>query len=324
MTEQKTIYGEEMSQQEKLREVDMAFSNAFPSRDSVAAPAPSSWYPWIVATFDDFLIIEVSNKYYKVSYSREDDEFIFAPFEDWEEVEKLEEWATKPNHLKAISESETELRVGNYIGLFGGRDLTWVLHGPNRDGTKGEFFVPETEFESDYTKIGRVPIDFEHGEKPDGFDSPGRHDVLGYVDWSTAKKDKKGLWVQRAIFRQHRYYRIIKQLIDDGLMGTSSEVVPGEDEVDATGKIVKWPIYRDTLTLTPMEPRMLDENKISQIKSLFTDAGLEVPEALLEGEKPKKSAAEEEGVEEQNKLTDDEQCEIAAVITIERKGKDNG
>ena len=206
----------------------------------------------------------------------------------------------KTNCLKAIGENDDELRVENYIALFGGRDLTWVQKGPNRDGSKGEYFDPDTEFESDYTRIGKLPIDFEHGFGVDGPDAPGRNDVLGYVDWPTAKKDAKGLWVQRAIFRQHKYYRIIKQLIDEGLMGTSSEPVQEGIEKDATGKIVKWPLYRDTLTMTPMEPRMLGENKINQIKALFTDAGLDVPEALLESVKLKDSAGEEESIEEQN------------------------
>ena len=40
-----------------------------------------------------------------------------------------------PNTLKAISKTDDELRVGNYIALFGGRDL------------EDEHFTSDTEFE---------------------------------------------------------------------------------------------------------------------------------------------------------------------------------
>ena len=46
------------------------------------------------------------------------------------------------NHLKTISKTDEELRVGNYMVLFGGKDA------------EGDYFTPEKEFESDYTKTG--------------------------------------------------------------------------------------------------------------------------------------------------------------------------
>jgi hypothetical protein len=87
-----------------------------------------------------------------------------------------------PNELKAISKTDTELRVGNYIALFGGKDL------------EGEHFTPETDFTSSYTKTGVLYVDWEHGlgKKIDGKSAPGPDDVLGYVDWKTAKPPWKG------------------------------------------------------------------------------------------------------------------------------------
>ena len=64
------------------------------------------------------------------------------------------------NALKAIRKDENELRVGNYMVLFGGRDL------------EGEYFTSNTEFESAYTRSGRLYVDWEHGhdDEPDGHD----------------------------------------------------------------------------------------------------------------------------------------------------------
>ena len=60
------------------------------------------------------------------------------------------------NHLKFLSKSTSDLVVGNYMVLFGGRDLT------------GEFFTKKTQLESSYTDLGSMYVDFEHGVDPDG------------------------------------------------------------------------------------------------------------------------------------------------------------
>ena len=90
------------------------------------------------------------------------------------------------NELKAISRTDDELRVANYIVLFGGRDLT------------GEFFTPETVVESAYTKSGILHVDFEHGLDPDKV-GMGADEVLGYVDWKTAVVDDTGIFVERVL-----------------------------------------------------------------------------------------------------------------------------
>jgi len=101
----------------------------------------------------------------------------------WEEAKK----ATTTNALKAISRTDDTLTVANYIVLFGGRDL------------EGEYFTPTTVLDSPYTKAGRLPVDWEHGLEKSG---PGDM-VLGYVDWSTAKADDRGVWVQRTLDRHN-------------------------------------------------------------------------------------------------------------------------
>ena len=163
-----------------------------------------------------------------------------------------------PNNLKAISKTDDELRVGNYIALFGGKDL------------EGEHFTKSTNFESPYTKTGRLYVDWEHGmgKDIDGKTAPGPDDVLGYVDWKTAKPDEMGMWVERILDRRNQYVKYLEVLIEAGMIGNSSATTNGGAEVSKSGEITRWPLERDTLTVMPMEPRMMTDNVISAVKGL--------------------------------------------------------
>jgi len=171
------------------------------------------------------------------------------------------------NALKSISMTDEELRVGNYIVLFGGRDLTGFTGRKNKDGSKGEAFDSSVDVDSDYTKSGVLHVDFEHGQDPDGV-GVGRDDILGFVDWKTAKRDDKGIFVERVLNRRNKYVSFLKELIDSGMVGNSSEAIPERVEKTASGIITRWPLRRDTLTVTPMEPRMLSANTVSALKAL--------------------------------------------------------
>jgi len=159
------------------------------------------------------------------------------------------------NCIKMLEETEDEFRVGNYIILFGGADAT------------GEYFTADTQIESAYTKSGILHVDFEHGHDPDRV-GMSEHEVLGYVDWKTAKTDENGIFVERVLKRQARYMDALKRMIESGLIGTSSAAVNGKSKRIGS-HIVEWPLKRDSLTLTPAEPRMLSTNALSDVKSLY-------------------------------------------------------
>jgi len=179
------------------------------------------------------------------------------------------------NPLKTLSRTDAELRVANYIVLFGGRDLEGLgSDNKNADGTVGEYFTPETVLESGYTKAGFLHVDWEHGTGELG------DEVLGVVDWKTAKVDNHGVFVERVLNRRNQYVQWVESLIDQGLIGTSSEALPEGVEKATDGAIVRWPLYRDTLTVAPMEPRMMTENTIQAFKAL----GIPVPDDTSEPE----------------------------------------
>ena len=180
--------------------------------------------------------------------------------------------AAGTNALKAISSTATELRAGNYIVLYYGRDLEGLAsENKNRDGSKGEYFTPNTDLESAYTKTGRLLMDWEHGRDA----GPGEDDPLGYVDWSTMKADERGVWVERVLDRRNKYVQWLESLIDAGLIGTSSLAVGEQVQKADDGAIMRWPLKRDTLTVQPMEPRMITENQVRAFKAL----GVSLPEA---------------------------------------------
>jgi ribosomal protein L12E/L44/L45/RPP1/RPP2 len=181
-----------------------------------------------------------------------------------------ETWEIK-NALKTISKTDDELRVANYIVLFGGRDLEGIASPrKNADGSVGEFFTAATTLESEYTKTGVLYVDWEHGagKHLDGNAAPSGDDVLGVVDWKSASIDELGVWVERVLNRRSKYVRYLETLIEAGLIGNSSQAIPDQVRKKASGEIENWPLMRDTLTVSPMEPRMMTENVVSALKSL--------------------------------------------------------
>lgn len=173
----------------------------------------------------------------------------------------------KNNALKAVSRTTDELRVANYMVLFGGRDLEGIVSTrKNKDGSAGEYFTKATDFASPYTDTGMLYVDWEHGQAP--ADEPGPDDVLGYVDWKSAKIDERGVFVERVLNRRNRYVSFLEELIDAGMLGNSSEAIGGQVEKADDGAIKRWPLRRDTLTVTPMEPRMISDNALLALKAL--------------------------------------------------------
>ncbi|MHC4868030.1 MAG: hypothetical protein ACYTEX_28495 [Planctomycetota bacterium] len=184
------------------------------------------------------------------------------------------------NALKAVSMTEDELVVENYIVLFGGRDAEFIKNPEtgepdgnlyaNQDGSLGDYFSAETNLESEYTKSGKLDVDWEHGTEPE--ESP-KDNTLGFVDWTSAKVDELGVKVKRVLFRRNYWIKLI-----------DTEAIKGEGRKASDGHITDWPLKRDTLTVTPTEPRMLMDNPLAlqAMKSLakvYPDLEALLPEA---------------------------------------------
>jgi len=233
-------------------------------------PQPTTGDSWIKEIFEDKIIIEAEGGLFSYPYTVTDDGIEFGdPVKveiEYQPIPGKSFAGSLPssNALKAISIEGDEMRVGNYIALFDTRDLSGILGvSPHKDG---EYFTAQTNFESDYTKAGTVCVDFDHGLNFTGngtdLPAPGRDDILGHVDWSTAKADARGLWVERVLNRRNVYMQFLEKLIEAGLIGTSSECTSQGFAKAEDGRIEVWPLRRDTLTVSPMEWRMMTQNPL--------------------------------------------------------------
>jgi hypothetical protein len=208
----------------------------------------------VKSVYDNLVEFEGDGILYQVSYSL-DSGIKFNDPHPWN------------NTLKSIGEDKDRVVVANRIVLFGDpdqRDLEGLgSKRKNADGSIGEYFSKTTDFESTYTQTGMLYVDWEHGR-----DDLSEDDVLGYVDWKSAKVDEQGLWVERVLNRRNKYVQWLKNLIDAGLVSTSSEPVQSRVAKATDGHITRWPLKRDTLTVNPMEPRMMSENILTALKAL--------------------------------------------------------
>ena len=264
---------------ESLEAQETVVRDAFYSQiggESLVKETASGGY--ISETYDNYVIGSFGHLYFKIPFSKDGDEITFSSRDKWTEVEEKREWIAKTlrdlRTLKTISKTQDELRVGNYIALFGGKDI------------EGEHFTKSTDFTSLYTKSGVLFVDWEHGmgQALDGNTSPGPNEILGYVDWKTAKPDEMGLWVERVLDRRNAYMQYIEVLIDAGMIANSTEALIDGIEKTKSGEIEKWPLRRDTLTVSPMEPRMMTANVIGAVKGL-AKAYPHLEALLLEGSK---------------------------------------
>ncbi len=165
--------------------------------------------------------------------------------------------------LKFISATDDTLILEGPIALFMGKDLVQ------------EHFHKGTNFESAYTRTGRLLVDWEHGLEPDVDETgkrikqPGEDDVMGYIDWLTARTDDIGLLANYVLDRRERYVSaFIEPLARAGMVGASSEAVPNGIVKSADGRIDDWPLKRQSLTVNPCDTRMLTDHQVSVIKSL--------------------------------------------------------
>lgn len=225
-----------------------------------------------------------------------------------------------PNALKAVSETDDELRVANYMILFGGRDLEGIGSPRiNADGSRGEFFTAKTVIESEKTQSGKLMVDWEHatmrGRAKDGI-NPGEY--LGYVDWKTARKDEKGWWVERVLSRRSKYVQWIAELIKAGLVGNSTEADTPRVITGKNGEIERWPLVRDTLTVSPMEPRMMTANVVTALKALGYDIedNSATPQATGAG-----SAAEQSATQSAKGILDMDEKELIALLDAREAAK---
>jgi len=184
----------------------------------------------------------------------EQDQAVAICMSKWREKKSMRQ----PGPITIKSQTDTEAIVAGYGVVFGGKDL------------EGETFTKETELELGYVPIKSIFYDHTLDAKANG--------SLGKT--LSEEIDDVGVWVEAQIDRSKDYANAVLELVGQGIIGFSSGTASHLAR-RKNGKILRWPVVEYSLTPTPAEPRTLG---VSQIKTLFDAAGLQMPEAFNEAD----------------------------------------
>lgn len=254
--------------------------------------ADGDWYDWdddlcpsCLAVYDGYAIARVALATYKVPYTVENEGIALADQSQWEQV--TQEWVTKmlPASVMKAFALKRELgavkmlgknRLGFYLVAWGDekrRDLT------------GEFFDrSQTEgLKAIFDHIGKIPGLYHHA-----MDGSVKYTPIGTID--VLEEDDLGLWAEMQLDMANQYSAEVQKLTQRKALGASSGTLPGARKVAPNGLIKAWPIIEGSLTPTPAETR-LRELGVAELKAIYTDLGLDLPDELVEhtdkdGEKP--------------------------------------
>ena len=190
------------------------------------------------------------------------------------------------NLVSIKSEDDTTFTIQGYGVVFGGRDL------------QGNHFSDKTDFWLNATSPN-PPVLYQHWM----FDDDTKGVVMGRVTDRT--KDALGLWFEAQLEQASEYAAMIKELIEEGVLGFSTGSAP--HVVEYVGNAVKtWPIFELSLTPTPMEPRTIGV----ELKSLGMPA-ISIPHPLL---KPLLKIPAEPTANPAGSTGDDEKAKLMASI----------
>lgn len=205
--------------------------------------------------YDDHAIVRLGNVFYRVNYQLTDGEVIVTPRDQWIRVEQ--DW-TPSAEVKALGED----RVGAYVVLFGDEDH------PDLSSAR-DFFTKNTDFWLD--KWAKRPMLYNHDMSlPDDFEP-----VVG--SWQKFIPDDIGIWAEGELEKAHKYRAMVKRLIDQQALATSSDSAPHlvkrKPASKGTHEITRWPLLAASLTTTPAEPRLLP---VTALKSAYETLGIDI------------------------------------------------
>jgi phage head maturation protease len=164
----------------------------------------------------------------------------------------------EPGKVYIKSQDDKSVVIAGYGVVFGGEDLD------------GEHFSKDTDFMLDL--VPAKSVFYEHTQ-----------DLPQHALGKTIKEisDEVGIWIEAQLDKSTAYVEAVLELIGEGVIGLSSGTA-GHLAQRSGSFIRRWPIVEYSLTPQPAEPRTLG---VSELKSLFDAAGLEMPEAFNEAER---------------------------------------
>lgn len=151
------------------------------------------------------------------------------------------------------------------------RVLVTPFGSPERKDLHGEFFHAETDF-GDNIGVNVKYAMYEHlmNAKANPH-MPSDKQIIGKATF--AEVDEWGRWFDFEVKRALEYHDYIRQLVDLGLMGASSQAYSGGKSLDASvpGKINRWIESEVSMTPTPASPDTI--GKIHELAKSFNLVG---------------------------------------------------
>lgn len=166
------------------------------------------------------------------------------------------------------------------------------FYGPDGGKDKqGEYFSPRTDL---MLKPGdKRPVIYNHGLDPDN-NAEIRPKVIGEAEYVGVRPD--GHWFRVEIEDAlDEGERIVKSALDGLARASSGAINYLVRTVRRTGEILVWPLAE--LTLIDYEPgkrEPANDYAVANLKTVFEQAGLELPEAVTQAGEAKVTAAEGE------------------------------
>jgi hypothetical protein len=156
-----------------------------------------------------------------------------------------------------------------YIGRDEIKGYTFLWGDPEKYDIEKEYFTKTTDFWD--TSLGKAarPLTWDHAQDEEYKDNPVIGSIVDFGD------DDVGRWYISKLERARKYRKAVDALIEQGLLGTSSDSAPQYVTRVKTGKstwLKEWPWFASALTDCPAEPRMIDS--LEFLKSI----GVTLPE----------------------------------------------
>jgi hypothetical protein len=146
----------------------------------------------------------------------------------------------------------------------------------------GEYFTEQTDF---MLEVGdERPVLYYHGA--DDLGTPQvRPDVIGRA--RVSRRDKLGLWFEVLLDKAKEFSKRIYDAALNGDARASSGALNYLVRRGRDGQLLTWPIGELTLIDRTDQRRPANELAVAYLKAAYHEAGMDYPEAFVEGAEPK-------------------------------------
>ncbi len=205
-------------------------------------------------------------------------------------------------HKKFVKDSKAQV-VKNVKGVLTLRLMGSSVGNPDKKDFYGEFFTEKTDFGDSFFKTRYSTYDHL---PPPWAANPFSSRVLRTEPIGTAVLDastEEGRWFLVEIAKAQEYHEYFIELAKMGILGASTQCLPGSNTVMPDGEITAWFETEIALTVQPADPNTLGQiNEMAKsfklplwddIKSSLEERAVEdaISEAEAEDKKSKKDGA---------------------------------